>query len=159
MAVRSPRDHVEDVMNSSVLFLMGAMAILLLGTFTGLVAQTLPVRLAADSRALAVARLEYLFFGCSIFMVGGLCYHWLYRNAAARPQPAVGKLGFWLMFLGFNFAFFPTTLRRSQPMLGDPLDLLAGTFGFDVSFGLAAFAAGVILCLWDYLGLSRSLHT
>ena len=159
MAVRLPRDHADDIMNSSVLFMMGSVAILLLGTFTGLVAQTLPVRMAADSRALALARMDYLFFGCLIFLTCGLCYHWLYRHAAARPEAALGKLSFWLMFLGFNFAFFPTTLRRSQPMLSDPLDLIAGTFGGEVSFGVMAFAAGAVLCLWDYFELSRTLHT
>ena len=58
MAVRLPRDHVDDIMNSGVLFMMGSVGILLLGTFTGLVAQTLPVRMAADSRALALARMD-----------------------------------------------------------------------------------------------------
>lgn len=57
-----PTDQEADMPVSS-LFLMGATAIILLGTFNGLLAQTLPVRLLTDTPPLALARLQYLFLG------------------------------------------------------------------------------------------------
>jgi hypothetical protein len=63
------------------LYTMGAMAVLLLGMFNGFVAQTLPMRLTADSPLLAAARLQYIFIGTSVLLSVALLYQ---RAAAGR---------------------------------------------------------------------------
>jgi hypothetical protein len=61
---------------------------------------------------------------------------------------SVSRLGFWLMFLGFNFAFFPTTLRRSHAFLTEPLRLLSTAVGPEVSLGVIMFMAGTVVSAW-----------
>jgi cytochrome c oxidase subunit 1/cytochrome c oxidase subunit I+III len=128
---------------------MGAMAIMLLGTFNGLLAQTLPVRLPTDSSAPAFARLQYLFLGVGVFVLGALGH--LREAPAGHADDWRSKIGFWLMFLGFNLAFFPTTLRRSQALLTNPTRLLSASVGPEVVLGAAMFVAGIGVCLWNYL--------
>lgn len=133
----------------SSLFLMGAMAIILLGTFNGLLAQTLPVRLLTDTPPLALARLQYLFLGVGVFVLGALGHA---REApAGHGDESLSKIGFWLMFLGFNLAFFPTTLRRSQALLTNPTRLLSASVEPEVFLGGVMFVAGVGVCLWRYV--------
>src|SRR5688572_5681568 len=106
---RGCRRHQGVNMTVSALFLMGSIAIFLLGTFSGFMSHTLAVRLAADAPLLALARVQYLCWGVGIFALGALVH--LPERGPIRFEP-VSKLGFWLMFVGFNLAFLPTTLRR-----------------------------------------------
>jgi cytochrome c oxidase subunit I+III len=130
------------------LYTMGAMAVLLLGMFNGFVAQTLPVRLTADSPLLAAARLHYVLVGTSVLLVVALLYQ---RVAGARPESddTLGRLSFWLVFLGFNAAFFPTALRRAPMLLSDPAAIVSGSAGPVVFLGALSFAVGLVVCLWD----------
>ena len=134
-------------MTVSALFLMGSIAVFLLGTFSGFMSHTLALRQASDAPLLALARLQYLFFGVGIFGLGAL-FH-LPERGEPRLEP-VSRLGFWLMFLGFNLAFLPTTLRRSHAVLTDPLRLLSPAVGPEVSMGVIMFVSGIALCAWSY---------
>ena len=137
-------------MSVSALFLMGSMAIFLLGTFQGFLAQTLPMRMPIDAPLVAMARLQYLFSGIAVFGLGALAY--LPRDPAATGHEALARPGFWLMFLGFNLALFPTRLRRSPAFVSDPLTLLSTGVGPEVPLGVVLFVAGTTLCM---LGCAR----
>jgi heme/copper-type cytochrome/quinol oxidase subunit 1 len=144
-------------MTISALFLMGSIAIFLLGTFHGFLAQTLPVRLSGDTPVLAIARLHYLFTGITVFALGALAY--LPERPDATRHETLSRLGFWLMIIGFNLAFFPTTLRRSQAFLSDPVRLFSSAVGPEVSLGAVMFVSGVALCLWTCAVFSRSIRS
>ena len=59
------------------------------------------------------------------------------------------------MFLGFNLAFFPTTLRRGHTFLTEPMRLLSAAVGLEVSLGVFMFLAGTVVCVWNYVLLER----
>ena len=143
-------------MTVSGLFGMGSIAILLLGTFNGLLAQTLPLRMPLDTRLLAWARLQYLFWGIGIFVVGAVAH--LHSGTAERRLDQCSKLAFWLMFLGFNLAFFPTTLRRSQALVTDPMRWLSGAVGAEVLMGVFMFVSGTGLCVWSCTLAARATN-
>jgi cytochrome c oxidase subunit I+III len=140
-------------MTLTALFLMGSCAILLLGMFNSFLAQTLPMRVPVDTPMLAFARLQYLFWGVGIFLLAALAH--LPRAADSVRHDSLSRLGFWLMFLGFNFAFFPTTLRRSHAFLSEPMRLLSAAVGPEVSLGVIMFVAGTVVCVWNYVLLER----
>ena len=138
-------------MTVSALFLMGSVAIFLLGMFHSFLAQALLVRVPVDTPILAFARLQYVFWGVGIFMLGALAH--LPGDAQSPRHHVLSRLGFWSMFLGFNLAFFPTTLRRSQAFLTDPVRLVSAAVGPEVSLGLIMFLAGTALCGWSYVSV------
>jgi cytochrome c oxidase subunit 1/cytochrome c oxidase subunit I+III len=140
-------------MTVSALFLMGSMAIFLLGMFNAFLAQTLPIRLPGDTPTVAMARLQYLFAGVTIFIVGALAY--LPRQSEGDHQSA-SKLGFWFMFLGFNLAFFPTALRRTHVWLTHPMGIFSATVGPEIVLGAVLFAVGTGICIWDCAMVARS---
>jgi cytochrome c oxidase subunit I+III len=140
-------------MTTSALFLMGSIAVFLLGMFTAFLAQTLPIRLPGDTPIVAMARVQYLFAGVAIFALGALAY--LHRQAEADHQ-STSKLGFWCMFLGFNFAFFPTALRRTHVWLTDPMRIFSAAVGPETFVGILLFAVGMAICVWDCAVVARS---
>ena len=140
-------------MRASALFLMGSIAVLLLGLFNSFLAQASPIRMATDTPLLALARLHYLFWGVGIFVLGALIH---VPGADCARRESASKLGFWLMFLGFNLAFFPTTLRRSQAFLEDPTRLFSPAVSPEVFVGALMFVAGVGMCLWNCAQTARS---
>jgi cytochrome c oxidase subunit I+III len=140
-------------MSVSALFLMGSCAILLLGIFNSFLAQTLPMRVPVDTPILAFARLQYLFWGVGIFLLAALAH--LSRVTEFARHDSLSRLGFWLMFLGFNLAFFPTTLRRSHAFLTEPMRLLSAAVGPEVSVGVIIFLAGAVACVWNYALMAR----
>jgi hypothetical protein len=144
-------------MTVSGLFLMGSTAIFLLGSFTTLLAQTLVVRVPPDTPGLAMARLQYLFVGVAVFLTGALLH--LREGEVETRGVRLAKIGFWLMFVGFNLGFFPTTLRKSQAFLSDPLRLLSPAVGADVTVGLLLFVAGTTFCLWSRAAPGRPTRT
>jgi hypothetical protein len=136
----------------SALFLMGAMAIVLLGAAQALFAPSLPVTAPAGS-TLAVARLYYLYWGVGLFTVGALGN--LHCERRPGNQLTVRKAAFWMMFLGFNLAFFPTSPRRSHALMSD-LGFFSAALGPDISLGIVLLAFGVTTFIFTRTRTTRS---
>ena len=54
-----------------------------------------------------VAHLHYVFFGGSVFGVFAATYYWFPKMTGRRLNERLGKVHFWIHFIGFNLAFFP----------------------------------------------------
>ena len=54
-----------------------------------------------------VAHFHYVLFGGAIFGLTAGAYYWLPKMSGRMLNETLGKLHFWLMFLGFNITFFP----------------------------------------------------
>src|SRR5690606_6773850 len=85
----------------------GALAIFVLGGLTGVIVALAPFYFQAHDTYFVVAHLHYVLVGGVVFpVVAGLYY--FYPVATGRLlSPRLGKLAFWLAFVGFNVAFLP----------------------------------------------------
>jgi cytochrome c oxidase subunit I+III len=147
----SQPDHGErqESLRTSALFLLASISVLLIGGARAFVSQFLPVRVPPESAQLALLRLQYVLFGAVIFIVSALCYRWFDRDQTPSQRQRA-RLGFWLMFLGFNVAFLPTSWRGATPLLvTQPGMLLFGDAGAFPVLGVLAFIGGCVLCLWS----------
>jgi len=54
-----------------------------------------------------VAHLHYVFFGGSVFGVFAAMYYWFPKMTGRKLNEPLGKIHFWMHFIGFNLAFFP----------------------------------------------------
>lgn len=139
----------QEPLRSSARFLLGSIAVLLIGAARTFVSQFLLVQVPPESAQLALLRLQYVLFGAAIFIVTALCYRRFDRdqNPAQRQR---ARLGFWFMFLGFNVAFLPTSWRgATPPLVTQPGLLLSGEAGALPVFGVLAFIGGCAMCLWS----------
>jgi hypothetical protein len=138
----------EPTLRTSALFLLAAVTVLLIGSARPFVALVLPVRVPDESSQLALLRLQYELFGATIFCGYALLYRLVDRHER-RTEHQRARLGFWLMFLGFNLAFLPTSWRGPTPaLLTQPAVLLSGQGGALPLTGCLTFIAGCLLCLW-----------
>jgi len=54
-----------------------------------------------------VAHFHYVLFGGSVMTVFAGIYHWFPKMTGRMFHEGLGKLHFWLMFVGLNVTFFP----------------------------------------------------
>ena len=74
---------------------------------------------------------------------------WILNVLAVVVAATCARLGFWLMFLGFNLAFLPTSWRGPAPtLLTQPDVLLSGQAGTVLLLGSLTFIGGSLLSLW-----------
>jgi cytochrome c oxidase subunit 1 len=94
-------------MTTSLHFVFGFIAIFVLGGLTGVVLASVPLDLQVHDTYFVVAHFHYVLIGGALFPLFGAFYHWFPKMTGRLMDEAVGKLNFWLLFIGFNLTFFP----------------------------------------------------
>jgi cytochrome c oxidase subunit I len=94
-------------MTTSLHFVFGFIAIFVLGGLTGVVLASVPLDLQVHDTFFVVAHFHYVLIGGALFPLVGAFYHWFPKMTGRLMDEAVGKLNFWLLFIGFNLTFFP----------------------------------------------------
>jgi len=69
-----------------------------------------PADLQQNDTYFIVAHFHYELFGGSIFALTAGAYYWWPKMFGRLLDDGLGKLHFWLMFIGFNVTFFPMHL-------------------------------------------------
>ncbi len=143
-----------------MLFILGFLFIFVLGGLTGVMLAAVPFNLQAHDTHFVVAHLHYVLIGGFVFpMMGGL-YYWMPHITGRMMSERIGTWVFWLMFAGFNLAFFMMHLTglRGMPRriatypegIGwDRLNLLS-------TIGAYILAAGIALFIWDFFRHRRA---
>jgi heme/copper-type cytochrome/quinol oxidase subunit 1 len=135
-----------------LLFVLGFFFIFVAGGLTGVMLASVPLDMQVHDTYFVVAHFHYVLIGGAVFPLVGAVYFWFPKIAGRMLNERLGKLNFWLAFVGFNLAFFPMHIlglrgmpRRVytyQPELGwGDLNLLAtiGALIFAASFALLLF--------------------
>ncbi|TMB56637.1 MAG: cytochrome c oxidase subunit I [Chloroflexi bacterium] len=90
-----------------MLFALGFLSMFLIGGISGMVLSSPPIDFHLQDTYFVVAHLHYVFFGGSVFGVFAATYYWFPKMFGRRLNEGLGKIHFWLHFIGFNLAFFP----------------------------------------------------
>jgi cytochrome c oxidase subunit 1 len=90
-----------------MLFALGFLSMFLIGGISGMVLSSPPIDFHLQDTYFVVAHLHYVFFGGSVFGVFAASYYWFPKMFGRRLNEGLGKVHFWLHFIGFNLAFFP----------------------------------------------------
>ncbi len=90
-----------------MLFSLGFIAMFTIGGLSGVTHSIVPANTQQHDTYYVVAHFHYVLFGGLIFaLVGGL-YYWFPKMYGRYMNERLGKINFWLMFIGFNLTFFP----------------------------------------------------
>jgi cytochrome c oxidase subunit 1 len=98
--------------DTPMLFALGFIALFTMGGLSGIFLAAFPVDWQVTDTYYVVAHLHYVLFGGSIFGIFAGLYYWWPKMFGRMLDERLGKLSFWLMFVGFNLTFLP------QHMLG-----------------------------------------
>ncbi len=141
------------------LFVLGFLFIFTLGGLTGVMVAMVPFDWQAHDTYFVVAHFHYVLVGGMVFPLFAGFYYWAPAFSRRALSERLGKWAFWLMFIGFNVAFFPMHLTG---LLGMPRRVFTypTELGWDLlnmvsTVGAFAFAAGVLIVLFD---LARNLR-
>jgi heme/copper-type cytochrome/quinol oxidase subunit 1 len=137
-----------------MLFTIGFLLIFLLGGISGVMVSILPFDWAVTDSYFIVAHLHYVLNGAVVFPIFGAIYYWMPKMTGKMLNERLGKLSFWVMFVGFNLTFFPMHILG---VLGMPRRVwtYSNGLGWDtlnriVSIGSVAFGVGTGITLLNW---------
>ena len=88
-------------------FIFGFVFIFVAGGLTGVMLAAVPLDLQVHDTFFVVAHFHYVLIGGALFPLFGALHYWFPKMTGRMMNEALGKVSFWLLFVGFNITFFP----------------------------------------------------
>ncbi|PRX64416.1 cytochrome c oxidase subunit 1 [Nonomuraea fuscirosea] len=109
------RGHLS--FESPMLFSVGFLITFLLGGLTGVILASPPLDFHISDTYFVVAHFHYVVFGTVVFAMFAGFYFWWPKFTGKMLDDKLGKLHFWLLFIGFHLTFL---IQHWLGMLGFP---------------------------------------
>ncbi len=142
-------------LTTPMLFAVGFLLIFLLGGITGVMVAVLPFDWQVTDSYFVVAHFHYVLNGAVVFPIFGAIYYWVPKMTGRMLSERLGKISFWVMFVGFNITFFPMHILG---FLGMPRRVYTYRDGLGweglnvmVSLGSLVFGLGTGITLVNFL--------
>ncbi len=100
-----------------MLFAIGFVAMFTIGGLSGVTHAVVPSDWQQTDTYYIVAHFHYVLFGGAIFGLFGGMYYWFPKLTGKVMSDKLGKIHFWLMFIGFNLTFAPMHWLGLQGMV------------------------------------------
>ena len=94
-------------LRTPLLYAVGFIAMFTMGGLSGVMHASPPADLQQTDTYFIVAHFHYVLFGGSILGILGGVHYWFPKMTGRMMDERLGKLGFWLVMIGFNVTFFP----------------------------------------------------
>jgi cytochrome c oxidase subunit I len=143
------------ILDTAMLFALGAVGVFTIGGLSGIFLAAFPFDWQVTDTYFVVAHMHYVLFGGSAFALFAAFYYWWPKIFGRFLDERLGKINFWLYFVGINLTFFP---QHFLGLLGMPRRIwtynhhgwwaawnLVSTIGaFVMALGTLAFLINVI---------------
>jgi cytochrome c oxidase subunit 1 len=146
--------HGKLQLKLPMLWVFGFFFVFLIGGLSGVMLASVPLDWQVHDTFFVVAHLHYVLIGGALFPMFAGLYYWIPKITGRMMNDVMGKIHFWLFFIGFNMTFFtmhflglrgmPRRVYTYQPdMHWDGLNMLA-------SIGVIFMTAGVIVFIVNF---------
>jgi cytochrome c oxidase subunit 1 len=138
-----------------MLYTMGMLGIFLIGGITGVFLASPAIDYAVHDTYYVVAHMHYVLFGTSVFAMFGGLFYWFPKFTGHLLDEGLGKIQFWLLFIGFNVTFFPQHQLGLDGMPRRIADYLPETGWTDLNLlstaGSLLIAVAVLIFVWNFV--------
>jgi cytochrome c oxidase subunit I len=143
-----------------MLYAVGFLVTFLFGGLTGVILATPPQDFAVSDSYFVVAHFHYVLAGTVLFATFGGFYFWWPKMTGKMLDSRLGKLQFWLLFIGFHMTFLVQhwtgvqgQVRRTANYPDLPGDVT--TLNIISTVGSWLLALSVLLFMWNVYVTSR----
>ena len=148
------------VFKTPLYFAAALPALFVIGGISGVILAVFPVDWQLHDSYFVVAHLHYVLFGGSVFGIFAGIYYWFPKMTGRMMSEGLGKLSFWVMFVGFNLTFL---VQHSAGLSGMPRrvydysgDLGVGGYNMISTIGSFMLGIGVLLTVINALRSYRN---
>jgi len=136
--------------NTPMLFALGFLSMFVIGGLSGVMLGAVPIDIHVTDTYFVVAHLHYVLFGGSVFTIFAGIYYWFPKMTGRMYDERLGKLHFWLTFVGFNLTFFPMHILGTEGMRRRISDYAPHFASLNLFISLASFGLGCSVLVFLY---------
>jgi cytochrome c oxidase subunit 1 len=138
-----------------MLFALGFLSMFVIGGLSGIYLASVPIDIHASDTYFIVAHIHYVLFGGSVFTIFAGIYYWFPKMTGRMYSERLGKLHFWLTFIGFNLTFFPMHYIGLQGMPRRVANYAPRFADINLFISIASFGLGASTLVFLY-NMARS---
>ena len=146
--------HGRVVWKTSFLYALGFIYMLIIGGISGVIVGSVPVDWQVHNTYFIIAHIHYVVAGTVVFAMLSGMYFWIPKMYGHMLSEKLGQLGFWLLFVGFNLAFFPMhilgLLGMQRGIYTYTADTGWGPLNLLETVGAFVMAAGFLVVVADF---------
>ncbi len=148
------------IFDTAMLWALGFIAVFTIGGLSGIFLAAFPVDWQVTDTYFVVAHMHYVLFGGAVFGVFAGLYYWWPKVFGRLLDERLGKINFWLVFIGFNLTFFPQHLLGLMGMPRRNFTYtehgLTQAYNLLSTIGSGVMTIGLLVFLWNVITTARS---
>ena len=144
---------------TAMLMAVGFIFVFLIGGITGVFVASPPIDFAVNDTYYVVAHFHYVMVSALLLALFAGIFYWFPKMTGRFLSEGLGKFQFWIMFAGFNLAFFPMFLLGLDGMPRRIADYAVEEWtGLNSLSTVGSFllSAGVLVFIWNLFASLRN---
>ena len=141
-----------------MLFSIAFVILFTIGGFTGIMLSIAPADFQYHDSYFVVAHFHYTMVAGAIFSISAATYYWLPKWSGKMYNETMGKLHFWISFIGFNLTFFPQHFvgLAGMPRRIPDYNMVFADFNMMSSIGAFIYGSAQLLFLYNVVATIRN---